>query len=94
LDQTSSDARLQLGDVAQAHICENVLQRAGPHASCKLVPQGPAPCNGVPRTVTVADYQRLVVSDGHSTYQPGVLEKAQRGVTSTWDCLTSFFGKC
>ncbi len=86
--------RMQLGDAAQAHICENVLQRTGPHTSCKLVPQGSEPCNGIPRTVTVADYQRLVASDGHSTYQPSVLEKAQRGVSSTWHCLASFFGDC
>jgi hypothetical protein len=93
-EQATRDQRLQLGDAAQVHICENVLQRLGPHTSCKLVPPGPEPCNGVPRTVTVADYQRLFASDGHSTYQPSVLEKAQRGVSSTWHCLASFFGDC
>jgi len=93
-DQSTRDQRLQVGDVVQAQICENVLEKAVPHKSCKLVPPGPEPCNGVPRTVTVADFQRFVAGDGHSTYQPGVLEKAQRGVSSTWNCLASFFGDC
>jgi hypothetical protein len=92
-EQTTRDHRLQLGDDAQGHICEKVLKQAGPHASCMFV-QGAAPCEGAPRTVTVADYQRLVAGDGHSTYQPGVLEKAQRGVNATWDCLSSLFGDC
>jgi hypothetical protein len=92
-EQTMRDYGLKLADAAQIHICKNVLEKAGPHASCRIV-QGAEPCNGVPRTVTVADYQRLVASDGHSTYQPGVLEKAQRGVNTTWDCLSSFFGNC
>jgi len=85
-EQSMRDHRLQLGDAAQAHICENVLKQSGSHADCKIV-SGPGPCNGTPRTVTVADYQKLVASDGHTTYQQGVLEKAQR-------CLTSFFGDC
>jgi hypothetical protein len=85
-EQSTRDHRLPLEDVAQAHICENVLKQAGAHADCKIV-SGPEPCNGAPRTVTVDDYQRLVASDGHSTYQQGFLEKAQR-------CLTSFFGDC
>jgi hypothetical protein len=92
-EQSTRDRRLQLGDVAQVHICENVLEKAGPHKSCKTV-EGAEPCNGVPRTVTVGDYQKLVASDGHSTYQKGVLEKAQQGVSSTWDCLASLFGDC
>jgi hypothetical protein len=92
-EQSARDRKLQLGDVAQAHICENVLEKAGPHGSCKIV-EGTQPCDGTPRTVTVADYQKFVASDGHSTYQQGVLEKAQQGVSSTWDCLASFFGKC
>jgi hypothetical protein len=92
-EQATSDHRLKLGDVAQVHICENVLEKAGPHNSCKTV-EGAEPCNGAPRTVTVADYQKLVASDGHSTYQKGVLEKAQQGVSSTWDCLASLFGDC
>jgi hypothetical protein len=92
-DQSTRDHRLQLGDDAQQHICEKVLKQAGPHGSCKLV-QGIEPCEGVARTVTVADYQRLVLGDGHSTYQPSVLEKAQKGVNATWDCLSSLFGDC
>jgi hypothetical protein len=85
-DQTSHDSRLVLGDAASEHVCENVLEKAGPHASCKTI-KSAEPCNGVPRTVTVADYQRYVASDGHSTYQQGFLEKAQK-------CLSSFFGDC
>jgi hypothetical protein len=92
-EQTAHDHRLQLGDEAQGHICEKVLKQAGPHASCTPV-QAAEGCEGAPRTVTVADYQRLVMSDGHSTYQPGVLEKAQKGVNATWDCLASLFGDC
>jgi hypothetical protein len=92
-EQATQDRKIPLGDVAQVHICENVLEKAGPHKSCKTV-EGAEPCNGAPRTVTVADYQKLVASDGHSTYQKGVLEKAQQGVSSTWDCLASLFGDC
>ncbi len=92
-EQTARDHQLDLGVAAEAHICENVLRQAGPHASCKII-QGPEPCNGAQRTVTMADYQKLVASDGHSTYQQGVLEKAQRSVSSTWDCLASLFGDC
>ncbi len=93
-EQSKYDQRLQLGDVAQAHICQNVLEKAGPHGSCKPMAQDGEPCNGELRTVTVADYQKFVAGDGHSTYQQGMLEKAQRGVSSTWHCLTSFFGNC
>jgi hypothetical protein len=92
-EQTTRDHRLELGDVAQAHICESVLKRSSPHAACKIV-KGPEPCNGVLRTVTVAEYQRFVASDGHSTYEPGMVDKAQRSVNATWNCLTSFFGDC
>jgi len=62
-----------------------------------MVP-GTEPCNGIPRTVTLADYQKFVAGDGHSTYQQGLLEKAQKGVSSTfsstWDCVASLFGDC
>jgi hypothetical protein len=92
-EQSARDHQIDLGDAAQTHVCESVLKNAGGHKSCKNI-QGPEPCNGSPRTVTVADYQRLVASDGHSTYEPGMLDKAQRSVNSTWGCLTSFFGNC
>jgi hypothetical protein len=92
-EQSPQDRQVNLADAAQVHVCQNVLKNAGGHKNCKSV-QGPEPCNGTPRTVTVADYQRFVASDGHSTYEPGVLDKAQRSVNSTWTCLASFFGKC
>ena len=85
-EQPARDRRLQLRDAAQAQICENVLKQGGAHTACKIV-SGPEPCNGVPRKVTVADFQKFMSSDGHSTSQQGVLEKAQR-------CLGSFFGDC
>ena len=96
--QSDRDRRIEFGgDVAQVHVCENVLENTGPHQSCKQV-KGDQPCNGTARTVTVADYQKFVASDGHSTYQKGVLEKAQEGVSAgvsaTWDCMASFFGDC
>jgi hypothetical protein len=90
--QSDRDRRIDL-DAAQIHICENVLEKTGPHRNCKLV-KSDKPCDGVPRTVTVADYQKFVASDGHSTYQQGILEKAQKGVSSTWDCVASLFGDC
>ncbi len=76
----------QIPDAAHGHICENVLKQAGEHKSCNAV-SGDKMCNGAPRTVTMADYQKLVASDGHTTYQQGLLEKAQR-------CLTTLFGDC
>ena len=93
--QSDSDRRIDVSEV-QVHVCEKVLERMGPHGNCKLT--AAQPCDGVPRDVTMADYQKLVASDGHSTYQQGVLEKAQKGVSSTfnstWDCVSSLFGDC
>ncbi len=76
----------QVPDAAHGHICENVLKQTGAHARCQAAAQQ-TPCEGAPRTVTMADYQKLVASDGHTTYQQGFLEKAQR-------CITSLFGDC
>ncbi len=93
--QSDRDRRIDVSEV-QVHVCESVLEKMGPHGKCKFT--AAQPCDGTPRTVTMADYQKLVASDGHSTYQQGVLEKAQKGVsstfTSTWDCVASLFGDC
>jgi hypothetical protein len=93
--QSDRDRRIDVSEV-QVHVCESVLERTGPHGNCKFT--AAQPCDGAPRTVTMADYQKLVASDGHTTYQQGVLEKAQKGVTSTftstWDCVASLFGDC
>jgi hypothetical protein len=96
--QSDRDRRIEVGgEMAQVHICEKVLEATGPHKDCKQL-QSDKTCDGVERTVTVADYQKYVASDGHSTYQKGVLEKAQEGVSAgvkaTWNCMASLFGDC
>jgi len=92
-DQAMRDVTLNLGSAVQGHVCEKVLAQAGPHAGCRLI-ETVEPCNGIARTVTLADYQQAMAGDVESTYQPGVLELARRKVYATWVCVTSMFNDC
>ena len=92
LDRTSIDSRIKLGDTAERKVCEKVLSKLGPHGSCKMVEL--EPCSGAAKSITLADYQRALTDNGEQTYQPSVLERAQRGVGSTWTCVSSLFKDC
>lgn len=92
LDRTSMDARVKLGDSAERKVCEKVLSRLGPHGACKMV--NTTPCNGTTKSITLADYQRALTDSSEQTYQPSVLEKAQSGMSKTWDCVSSLFTNC
>jgi len=92
LDRTSIDARIKLGDSAERKVCEKVLSRLGPHGSCRMVEL--QPCNGTTKSVTLAEYQRALTSDNEQTYQPSVLEQAQKGMNKTWGCVSSLFKDC
>ena len=52
------------------------------------------PCNGTTKSVTLAEYQRALTSDSEQTYQPSVLEQAQKGMNKTWGCVSSLFKDC
>ena len=83
---------LRLGYGARFKVCEKVLSRLGPHGACKMV--NTTPCNGTTKSITLADYQRALTDSSEQTYQPSVLEKAQSGMTKTWDCVSSLFTNC
>jgi hypothetical protein len=57
------------------------------------VPEG-GTCEGLPRTVTVTDYQRAIAGTDESTYEVGAFEVARQGVHDTWLCVTSMFKDC
>ena len=92
VDRTSIDSRLKLGDTAERKVCEKVLSRLGPHGACRMVEM--QPCNGTAKSVTLAEYQRALTSDSEQTYQPSVLEQAQKGMNKTWGCVSSLFKNC
>ena len=92
-EQATRDAKFQLGDTAQRFVCEQMLAKSGPHESCRIALDR-EPCEGVPKTVTLADFQKVVADGEGSTYQPGVLEIARRNVNATWVCVTSLFNDC
>jgi hypothetical protein len=92
LDRTSIDSRLKLGDTAERKVCEKVLTRLGPHGACRMVEL--QPCNGTTKSVTLAEYQRALTSDNEQTYQPSVLEQAQKSMSKTWGCVSSLFKDC
>ncbi len=94
LEKPTRDAKAQLEQAAERHICETVLTKIGPHGACRTIEQA-APCAGVPRTVTLTDYQRAIAGDGgESTYQVGVFELARQKVYATWVCVASLFNNC
>lgn len=85
--------KLGLADKAQTEMCQTVLAKTGEHAACRVVTDG-KPCDGSARMVTLADYQRAIAGDTEVTYQPGVLELAQRNAEKTWVCIASLFTDC
>jgi hypothetical protein len=91
----SPSEKYALGEVLEEQICSKVLAQKGPHKKCALlpVPEG-GTCEGLPRTVTVTDYQRALTPAGEETYEIGALEKAQRNMHNTWLCVTSMFKDC
>jgi hypothetical protein len=93
-EEPTRNRKFQIGELVQGEICPKVLAMQGPHAGCKILPAAAEPCDGVARTVTLTDYQRLLAGDGESTYQPGVLEIARRNVYATWVCVTTLFNDC
>jgi hypothetical protein len=92
LDRSTIDPKFEIGDQADRHACEKVLTRLGPHGACKIVDG--KPCKGPVKTVTLAEYQRAMTDNAEQTYQPSVLELAQRSMTSTWTCVASLFKNC
>lgn len=87
--------KYSLGGDLEREICAKVLAKQGEHQKCHLtqVPEGGA-CEGLERTVTVADYQRALSGSDESTYEVGALETARRNVHDTWLCVTSMFKDC
>jgi hypothetical protein len=92
-EEPTRNQKFQIGDLVQDEVCTKVLAMQGPHEGCKIVPAAKS-CDGVARTVTVTDYQRIFAGDGESTYEPGVFEIARRNVYATWVCVTSLFNDC
>jgi hypothetical protein len=93
-EEPTRNQKFQVGDLVKGDVCEKVLATQGPHERCKILPDSGKPCDGLARTVTLTDYQRLLAGDGESTYQPGMLEIARRNVYATWVCVTSLFNDC
>ena len=93
LEKPTRDSKIQFEDAAAPHICETVLAKLGPHGSCRIVDAG-VPCDGVPRVVTITDYQRAMAGDGETTYQVGVFELARQKVYATFVCVASLFNDC
>ena len=85
--------KLGLADKAQSEVCQTVLAKQGEHASCRVV-EGAGACDGFARTVTLTDFQRAIAGENETTYQPGALELAQRGMNQTWVCISSLFEDC
>lgn len=77
----------------QVHACEKVLSKLERHSGCHANPAA-ATCEGKSRVVTLTDYQRAIAGDVETTYEPGAIERAKRGMQSTWTCVTSFFSDC
>ena len=93
LEQMPQVKAYGLESTAQAHVCETVLAKNEHHGSCHVVPNAQT-CDGKSRTVTLTDYQRATAGDVEKTYEPGALEKAQRGMQSAWTCVASLFSDC
>jgi len=93
-EEPTRNRKFQVGDLVQDEVCTKVLAMQGPHEGCKILPDAAQTCDGLARTVTLADYQRIFAGDGESTYQPGVLEIARRNVYATWVCVTTLFNDC
>lgn len=93
LDQSLRDLSPNLGRKVQGHVCEKVLVKSTPHGKCRLI-EPEAPCEGVARSVTLADYQDAIAGDVETTYEPGMLELARRKVYATWVCMATMFDDC
>jgi hypothetical protein len=93
LEQMPQGKTFGLEPAAQAHVCEKVLAKMEHHGSCHTIADAKT-CDGKSRVVTLTDYQRAIAGDTETTYEPGALEKAQRGMKSTWTCVTSLFSDC
>ena len=79
----------------QGEMCAKVLAKNGEHHKCALLPVAEGgKCEGFARTVTVTDYQRALTPAGEETYEIGALEKVQRNMQDTWQCMTSMFKDC
>ena len=79
----------------QGEMCAKVLAKNGAHQKCALLPVAEGDkCEGFARTVTVTDYQRALTPAGEETYEIGALEKVQRNMQDTWQCMTSMFKDC
>ena len=50
--------------------------------------------DGTTKSVTLAEYQRALTSEREKTYQPSVIEQAQKGINKTWGCVSSLFKDC
>ncbi len=85
---------LEGDDRLENHVCEYVLAKTNSHTKCKAIKVGDAPCDGVPRTVTLRDYVRLRTAEGPSTHDPGAHEVVRKSVNSAWVCMTSLFQDC
>jgi hypothetical protein len=93
LDQSLRDLSPNLGRKVQGHVCEKVLAKSAPHGKCRLI-EAEAACEGVARSVTLADYQGAIAGDVETTYEPGMLELARRKVYATWVCMATMFNDC
>ena len=93
LEQVTRNQKFRLGNSVQRHVCEKVLRQT--HEKCRVVPES-EPCNGVAKMVTITEYQQAIAGGegSDSTYEPGALEKAKRGMQATWGCVTSLFNDC
>ena len=60
--------KLEVGGLAQDHVCEKVLALANSHTRCRAVTKPTEPCTGTWHTATIGDDQRLTAkADGADT---------------------------
>jgi hypothetical protein len=59
-EQATRDAKFQVGETAQRHVCEQILAKTGPHERCRTA-LDVQPCDGAIRTVNLAEVQKSVI---------------------------------
>jgi hypothetical protein len=90
-------------------VCLKVLKKSGKHASCKVVKDDTAGCDGAVREIGAKEYLAALSDSDGSTKVEGLLPGAARvtgeslgkagdaisgSAKSTWNCISSFFKDC
>jgi hypothetical protein len=104
-DKAAKLEKYGIEDKVLPPVCAQVLAKLGDHESCQAVGKSGDPCEGIAKTIGLADLQKAASGSSGDSVVPSLGERAGSAAESagetiggvfkkSWNCVTSLFQEC